>query len=181
MAQITTPLDAPAHTRLFAEFANALDLADIDAKMWTPGFAVKHHTLGECLIDALATEDSHTTMHHLMHAPVSRITTDILVDVLGGEDGILVLRALLLALAADLHHADADVRLHAMAAVASLSRAHADYHAGSGNEQDAADDEEFRNDYSDAQRLAQKDAADDREYALSFDSLRQRLNARVPA
>ena len=158
MAQITPPLDAPANERLFAEMANALDLADASAKLWTPGFAIKHHTLGECLIDAMdSCGESHTTLQHLLRAPVCLATAHALLDALGGEDGLVVLRPLLVALAADLHNHEPDVRLPAMAAVAALARAHADYHAAAGDEQDDADDEEFRSDYSDAQRLAQKD------------------------
>ena len=112
-------LDAPAHPRLFAEFAAALEQGDATVKVDTPAFRIGRQSIGEVLVDELAGSDWHDT-----------------------------LQALLGVLAKAMKSTDTDTRLHAMAAAAALARKHADYHAAAGNQQDIDDDQEFRANYS---------------------------------
>ena len=114
-----TPLDAPAHTRLFAEFAAALEQGDITVKVDTPAFRIGRQSIGEVLVDELAGSDWQDT-----------------------------LQALLGVLAKAMKSTDTDTRLHAMSAAAVLARKHADYHATAGDALDADDAAEFRSNYA---------------------------------
>ena len=117
------------HTRLFAQFAAALEQGDTAARIEAPAYRQRDMKIGEYLA-----------------------------DLIGGDGGQDVLAHLLRVLAVAMQSVDTDTRLHAMAAVAALARMHADYHAEAGALDDADADDEFAADYSDARRLQDKDS-----------------------
>ena len=120
---------APAHTRLFADFAAALERGDTAARVETPAYRQRKMKIGAYLADLIGGKDSDTVMQHLLRV-----------------------------LSVSIKSTDTDTRLHAMAATAAMARMHADHHAEAGALDDADADAEFRADYSDAARLIQRDA-----------------------
>jgi hypothetical protein len=120
---------APAHSRLFAQFAEALADGETGTRVDTPAFRPTEMRLGE-----------------------------VIGDLIGGDRGQDVVAHLLRVLAVAQKSPDTDTRLHAMAACAALSRMHADLHAEAGDLDDADADDVLDGELADAKRLQDKDA-----------------------
>jgi len=126
---MTYTFAAPAHTRLFAEFADALGTGEQSSPVDTPAFRVKRQSITDVLLDEMAGDKGRETLGHFQRL-----------------------------LASALKSSDPALRLEAMAAAAALSRAHADYHAEAGDLDDADADDVLAAELADAKRLQAKDA-----------------------